>query len=267
VRFPVSRLSALVCLHLILSVAGAWAADPKVPAGRDPGGVAVAVIGGGLDYRREDIAERLARDGEGELIGWDFVDADRRPFAASGGITPVASVIMAESAARLVPVRVAASNERQVAPALRLLNDMPARVALLAADLAAPIERRNLALAAGQLEPILIVVPARLVAPSAPGGMATGERNGLLVVSGAGRGAPVDVVVDRAPRLGGKTAPDVAGGLHDDDLAAARVAALAARIVSKEPVANGHELRARILGLTKADVGGARTLSGIERLP
>lgn len=262
-----SGLPALACLQLFLCMAVAWAAEPKVPAGRDPGGVAVAVIGGGLDYRREDIVARLARDGEGELIGWDFVDEDRRPFAASGGITAVAGLIVAESAARLVPVRVAAENQRQVAQALHLLNDMPARVALVAADLATPIERRNLALAAAQLAQVLIVVPARLVAPGSPGGTVAEEAAGLLVVSGSVDGASADIAIDRASRPGIDAEPGAAGGLHDDHAAAARVAALAARIIAKEQIATGRELRARILGLAKTHAGGGRTLSGIERLP
>ncbi len=61
--------------------ATATAVKPKVPVGVDPGGVAVAFIGPGLDYTQPDIAESLARDGEGELIGFDLVANDRKPFA------------------------------------------------------------------------------------------------------------------------------------------------------------------------------------------
>lgn len=54
---------------------------PKVPIGVDPGGIPVAFIGPGLDYTQPDIAENLARDGEGELIGFDLITEDRKPFA------------------------------------------------------------------------------------------------------------------------------------------------------------------------------------------
>lgn len=56
-------------------------AKPKVPIGVDPGGIPVAFIGPGLDYTQPDIAENLARDGEGELIGFDLIQEDRKPFA------------------------------------------------------------------------------------------------------------------------------------------------------------------------------------------
>lgn len=56
-------------------------AKPKVPIGVDPGGIPVAFIGPGLDYTQPDIAENLARDGEGELIGFDLIAQDRKPFA------------------------------------------------------------------------------------------------------------------------------------------------------------------------------------------
>src|SRR5215467_9057175 len=56
---------------------------PPVPPGRDPGGVAVALIG--IDYTLPAVARRLARDGEGELIGWDLQDQDRKPFDSSKG--------------------------------------------------------------------------------------------------------------------------------------------------------------------------------------
>ncbi len=54
---------------------------PKLIPGIDPGGLALAVIGDGIDYARPEIAARLARDGEGELVGFDLVDRDRRPYA------------------------------------------------------------------------------------------------------------------------------------------------------------------------------------------
>jgi hypothetical protein len=56
-------------------------AKPKVPIGVDPGGIPVAFIGPGLDYTQPDIAENLARDGEGELIGFDLITEERKPFA------------------------------------------------------------------------------------------------------------------------------------------------------------------------------------------
>jgi hypothetical protein len=63
-------------------------AEPRVPAGIDPGGVPVALISTGVDYTDKRIAEQLARDGEGEVIGWDLIDNDRTPYAPSPNQTP-----------------------------------------------------------------------------------------------------------------------------------------------------------------------------------
>lgn len=78
-----------IVLALAWAGAAAMAADaprkPKLPPGVDPGGLAMAVIGDGIDYTRPEIATRLARDGEGELVGFDLVDRDRLPFAPLPG--------------------------------------------------------------------------------------------------------------------------------------------------------------------------------------
>lgn len=80
------RMIGAVALTTLLSfcaanTGSAQAADPKVPPGQDPGGPALALIGGGVDYTSADIAHRLARDGEGEPISWDLIDNDRTAFA------------------------------------------------------------------------------------------------------------------------------------------------------------------------------------------
>src|SRR5262249_13897079 len=71
-------------------LATAQGRKPKLPAGLDPGGVAIAILSTGIDYRAADIAQRLARDGEGDLIGWDLVDRDNRPFNEAAAETPAA---------------------------------------------------------------------------------------------------------------------------------------------------------------------------------
>lgn len=80
------RMIGAVALTALLSLGAtgtgyAQAADPKVPPGQDPGGPALALIGGGIDYTSAKIAHRLARDGEGEPISWDLIDNDRTAFA------------------------------------------------------------------------------------------------------------------------------------------------------------------------------------------
>ena len=86
-RLRVPILSVLVAATLLAASTEAQEAKPRVPPGRDPGGVAIALIGTGIDYTIPEVAQRLARDGEGELIGWDLEHKDRKPFDKSKGST------------------------------------------------------------------------------------------------------------------------------------------------------------------------------------
>lgn len=56
------------------------APEPKVPAGVSPPGVPVALFDTGVNYTLPQISARLSRDGEGDLIGYDFDDEDLKPF-------------------------------------------------------------------------------------------------------------------------------------------------------------------------------------------
>jgi hypothetical protein len=83
----------------------ATVAKPKVPVGVDPGGISIALVGPGIDYTLPDIAARLARDGEGELIGFDLIDMDRRPFTTAPpsadreSMTAIASALLRQPVA------------------------------------------------------------------------------------------------------------------------------------------------------------------------
>jgi Subtilase family len=54
--------------------------NPPVPAHADPGGLPVALVDTGVNYLLPEINGRLARDGDGNLVGYDFWDLDERPF-------------------------------------------------------------------------------------------------------------------------------------------------------------------------------------------
>ena len=79
------------------------------------GGVRVAHVDSGVDYRLPRIASRLARDADGALVGFDFWDLDARPFDANPAHsafhpqrhgTRTASLILEEApVAVLVPYR------------------------------------------------------------------------------------------------------------------------------------------------------------------
>jgi hypothetical protein len=131
-------------LHLIGAlalgaVAVAQVKKPDVPPGRDPGGVAVALVCMGIDYTLPALAQRLARDGEGELIGWDLESNDRRPFDRSGGSAPpevggdgtALAAFLAGSGARIIPVRINTGDPVTLARAIAFSAQTPARVVVL----------------------------------------------------------------------------------------------------------------------------------------
>lgn len=137
----------LVAAAALSLAAGAFAqtpADkPRVPPGVDPGGTAVAIIGDGIDYTRPEIAARLARDGEGQLFGWDFVDSDRRPFATCAVAASPAqacptnaalAIVRLATTARLIVIRASPSRPQSLVEAMLLVRQSPARMVLFSFD-------------------------------------------------------------------------------------------------------------------------------------
>lgn len=89
--------------------------NPPIPAGTDPGGLAVAIVDAGVNYLLPAINARLARDSKGKILGYDFWDLDERPFDANPARsvffpqrhgTRIASIVLREApGTRLVPYR------------------------------------------------------------------------------------------------------------------------------------------------------------------
>lgn len=136
-----SKAAARLRLYLASVLLSATAAvceprDPPVPAGADPGGTAIAIISTGFDYRLPDRAAWLARDGEGHIIGWDFIDNDSRPFDQNLKSSELAGrlLVAAKAAAtpvRLVVMRVDTTNLEMRAKAVAFIARTPARTAVL----------------------------------------------------------------------------------------------------------------------------------------
>lgn len=222
----------------------AWAGgDPKVPAGQDPGGIAVALIGGGVDYTAVAIAPRLARDGEGEVIGWDVVDNDRQPFAAGeapGNATePAALLLSAYAKGRLVPIRVAPGDAQGLARAIAFAAGTPSRIMAIATPLDTPALRMVVRQASERFRDHLIVVAGDLEATSATSGQpplpSLGNLGNVLVVSavGATAGKSVEAVLAATeivvmPRGSGMFGAIVAGAPPRDQREAVVLAAAAA---------------------------------------
>ncbi len=124
-------LAAVVAAVVVVmqAMGPAAATEPAIIPGLDPGGVAVAVLGAGIDYTKPQIAARLARDGEGQLIAWDFTDNDTRPFAADSPSTKHAEQLIARSGKlRLVIVKDAPGNPVAIARMISFATQTPARI-------------------------------------------------------------------------------------------------------------------------------------------
>lgn len=248
------------------------ARKPKPPVGRDPGGVAVAIIGAGIDYRRPGLAKRLARDGEGEIIAWDFRDNDPRPFepatatgarAGEGAGTGMAELLLGEAPlSRLVPVRIGDASISTLGNAVAFVSRTPARIAIVPAGVReAPW---GLFGEAGQrAKQLLIIMPwggaldragwhgtretdaALLVTAVTEDGRALGEPTGSPGSPGA-----ADIAIPVADARAGAPAQSVDLGAAEA-IAALRLAALAARILAQTPELDGAALKARLLSLAK----------------
>jgi len=114
--------------------------NPPVPAGPDSAGIRVGLVDSGVNYLLPEIAGRLARSPDGEILGYDYWDLDRRPFDASPtpdpffpghhGTLTASLVLEGAPVAKLVPyryprhamVRMTALIEDAAAQGVRVMN-------------------------------------------------------------------------------------------------------------------------------------------------
>lgn len=169
-----AAISFIITLCSIVSIAVAQDPRPRVPPGLDPGGVAIALLSTGIDYTLPVLATRLARDGEGELISWDFESNDNRPFDRSAGQTPaewggdgtaLATALVSSPGVRLVAVRIVPEEPQSLARAAAFLSQTPTRVAIMAMRSPHPQDWQPFALAAARFKDILFIVPAGSMEP------------------------------------------------------------------------------------------------------
>ncbi len=240
------RLSLVIAMILAL-VAPAMAQDkdPAVPVGRMAGGVPVVLLSVGVNYTQPGIAERLARDGEGDIIGWDFVDSDNRPFDVTNGAAPeahggdataTANLLLKSSPdVRLVPVRIDPENAMGLARGLAFAGQTPARVVLLTISSSAHEQWEIFRQAAEHFAQLLIVVAA-----------VSGSADQKTYPSALGLPNVLAVPADE----GGTEAPGFDGGpaqVAPALAAAARLAARAAEEAARWPDLDGAGLRRAML--------------------
>jgi len=212
--------------------------DPRVPPGTDPGGVAVAVISTGIDYTQPNIAARLARDGEGDIVGWDFADDDAFPFApaeSDGNGTAFASVLLAEApGARLVPLRIDYERPATFFLAFAFIDQTPARVVVISSDGFGPEHRGSIHQTASQFDRLLII----MARDEEPDGEEDDVANVLIVPTEIANGPDWDnrPLTEPNPVQSSR-------GLS----AVARAAAVALEIAESEPEWDGASLKRAVL--------------------
>ena len=252
--------------------------NPPVPTeARDAtvdGGVRVAHVDSGVDYRLPRIASRLARDPGGALVGFDFWDLDRRPFDANPAHSPfhpqrhgtrTASLILEEApVAVLVPYRYPRHDMSRMPELVEHAVDAGARIMNISMGSRRLSDWTAFEAAARSHPEMLFVVSAGNngvdidETPVWPAALALD--NLLTVTSSDASGLPargsnwgresIDLAVpaEEVPVTG------FDGRVHEvsgSSYAAARVSALAACLLAAHPEWTTQELRSAILDLAE----------------
>jgi hypothetical protein len=256
---------AAIIIAAIAPVGAAMAGDPPVPAGTDPGGIPVAWIGEGLDYTSSEFAVRLARDGEGTIIGWDAIDGDALPFARDAKQQRALQALLAEGqAATLIAIR---SNEdaATLVAAISYAVKTPSRLIVVAPVIASQADRVGEVVesASRRFADHVFVVPARLSAekPGAARPNLAAALANVIRVAPAGSTLPRDAadVYAAAPLATSGDGEAAASG------ALARVVAIAARLRAVEPQLSARAMKERIVRLATPDPDGRLVIADPKR--
>ena len=255
------------------------AVKPPVPAGRDPGGIAIALIVTGIDYTHPEIKDRLARDGEGEIIGLDLIDGDNRPYAATtlpgnedGAVDTILArrILATYRHARLVPIRVDPNNKVMLARALAFAASTPARIVAVPLWGDSKETWEFFSQAAEQIPDHLLILPAGDADAVAQG---RAQWPGALNLKGALIVATASETIERgtlarpgAPRIdalllsrGESMFAGIVPKATDSAEAVALAAGLAACAQHVGPAANALEARERVLALAVRAEGPRKT--------
>ena len=161
------------------------ASKPRIPPGVPSTGFAVALLSTGIDYTKPHVLERIVRDGEGEIVGWDAVDEDRRPYLASPNDTAIrhggdATRLIQGWPMRFVHVRVAPDRPETVARAIAFVARSPARIVVVPMAAGDPVITEAVRVGARSAPHLLFIVAAGETGAGAPSA-AISEPNVLVV--------------------------------------------------------------------------------------
>jgi len=244
--------------------------NPPIPPGKDPGGVAVAMVDTGVNYLLEPVAQRLARDASGRPLGFDYWDMDDRPFDVDTARSPffplhhgtaVASILLREAPnARIIPYRYPRPDMTRMADLVADADGHGVAIVNMAMGSIKRADWDALAEAAARRPHMLFVVsagndgrdidkdpvyPAMLKLPNFLVVTSADAFGRLADGSNWGRDG-VDVMVpgEQVPVIDHRGAEGKASG---SSFAVPRVAALAARLLAKNPAWRGAELKRAII--------------------
>ena len=221
--------------------------EPRIPAGADPGGIAIALLGYGADYTQPDIAARLARDGEGVPIAWDFADNDNRPFAKLGRGTADARTLISAAAknpggeVRIILVKQATADPVALGRMVAFSARTPARIIVWPDANPKRPDWPILTVAAKRFPHILFVIPR---VDSIPRGTALPELINLVVLSSTNLGS-TNSTTTAAGGVGMGTQRQAAL------LAALLAAAKAGALLAASPNLGFGELKRKLLARTQ----------------
>ncbi|WP_119166144.1 S8 family serine peptidase [Algihabitans albus] len=239
------------------------------PEGRDPGGPRVALVDSGLAYDLPLYRDRLARDPEGQPLGYDFWDLDPLPYDGDFGRSAfqpirhgsaVASVLVREApTAALIPYRYPRPDMTRLGPLIERAAAAGARILAMPLGSRDPDDWRTFAEALEAHPQLLAIVSAGNDGrdldrePLWPAAL---DLPNLVVVTSAdgfGRLAPgsnwgaasVDLMVP-AENLPVVDFRGGAGRASGSSYAVPRVAALAARLLAADPDLDTAALKAAL---------------------
>jgi hypothetical protein len=128
---------------------------PRVPPGAPTTGPAIGFITAGIDYTRPEVAARLARDGEGEIIAWRSLAQDRRPYLKDG---PDDALVML-SPYLLVVAQLETTDIAAWSDAFTFLAQSPVRMVVVALPFMSADLRREVFARMAATTNLLFVVP------------------------------------------------------------------------------------------------------------
>ena len=249
---------------------GAEPLDPPLPDGVDPGGVTVALVDSGVAYDLSALNGRLARDGSGRILGYDYWDMDAYPYDLDTAASPffprrhgttVASVLIHEAPqVRLVPYRYPRPDMNRFSDLIDAADTAGASIVAMPMGSRDPDDWAAFLAAARRRPHILFVVSAGNDGSNIdedPVYPATFDLENMLVVTSSeddGRLAPgsnwgresVDLMVP-AERLTATNHLGEMTSVSGASYAVPRIAALAARLRSAHPGWTATDIKLAIL--------------------